>query len=778
MPLPDAMIHSLLPAQRTARMEKLLESEESCGQQELQNVTTTWNQISVDPPETKRQWIIVATALAICVVAMYLANDELCRLAMVVLLAVNGAAFGILALFQRASSPGMIYWTYKSTWQRLPFGAFVNRNHAGLFLALSALCALFGICLLLSHRIVRRTPHFDDDSQSPRGGVSLNDLRMIWLSQKDGVLFSLAFCALFCAISSIVAASRSGAIAFGAVVIVSAIMLFKAGADRRLILVIGVLGALAAFVSGAKLDFLINRFGAESVEAGWQGRYAHWSDVLDQASEFALTGLGHGSYAYGTLPYLSAPGSAWYQHADNQYVEVFVELGAIGALLILAFVVFFLARCVKLLRSRDLQSQIVGIFGFGLVAICAINAMGDFALAMPGVLLPMALAAGFVLGYRPATPSNSPPSTKALAVEAIPKLAIVGVMIWATILGFCLFANSQAAITPRENPMQWVARSLAKTVGEPGLAAITGDARRAVNKYVAHSREAVESLEPEFFKDDQFSIENLAILKRALDSGETDDEFQQLRGALRATEELTVAREHYLKAVALSPMRFESHMGLARIDLLLCPGPSVSKRVEHAQTINPTSGIDAGKLGVVSITNGDLEIGGRLLGQALREQPQLESNIFVVLKTQLTVQEVAKYVLKQDAQLLIKAADRHYKEPQEWAARNFIYSQLRQSIERGEVQGLTESESKYYLAKTKKMIGDDEGAFADFEAACSEWPTPLEWLKELAAYYREKEQWLKAKKILFRIRSEFEYDPNIDKQIDAIEKKLRAKTTR
>lgn len=138
VPLPDSLLRSVTSKQRIERIDELLTTTAACGQGESASPpsdrSVAWNQISSDPLETHRRWATLATALAIGIIAMSLASDELSRLVMVFALAVNGAAFGVLALFMRASSPGLIYWSIKPQWQSQPFGAFVNRNHAGLFL--------------------------------------------------------------------------------------------------------------------------------------------------------------------------------------------------------------------------------------------------------------------------------------------------------------------------------------------------------------------------------------------------------------------------------------------------------------------------------------------------------------------------------------------------------------------------------------------------------------------------------------------------------------------
>lgn len=772
-PLPSAVISAITSAPRIERLESLSAMEKSCESDEVGASTTdnNWKHISSDPPETRRQWVVLATALGICVIAMTLAGNEWCRLLMIFSLTINGALFGILAIVQRASAPRAIYWTIKPQWASLPFGAFVNRNHAGLFLALSGLCALFGICLLLSRRRQRHGQSGDHNRTSPERSVDLTELRMIWMSQKDGVLLPLAFCALFCAVSSIVAASRSGALAFGVVIIISALMLFIAGADRRLIGVIGVLGAVAAIISSAKIDYLLDRFGGDAIEAGFAGRYSHWVDVLDQYPEYALTGVGLGSYAYSTLPYLSKSATSWYQHADNQYVEVFVELGLVGLALVACLVGLLAARCIALIRTSDAQARIVGLFGLGLIGIGAINSVSDFALAMAGVLLPMALATGVVLGYRdPAKGSSTGSSFGAIGGVAI-KTATAMLLGWAAIIGLAHFANGQSQVDAGKDPLQWAARQVSRRLHEPSRMALVHDAQAATDEYLRQVEIAVNAIDRGLLESDDYSLENLALLKRALTNQEAAADFRELQTALDLVAPLKAARHRHLELIKSAPMRFESQLALARIDLHLCAGPNVSHWVNHARGIHPTSGVDASKAGIVSVINGDFEAGGLMVGQALREAPELEKEIYSVLRAQMSVQEVKKYVIGDDAALLIRAADHYYDAPQEWAARSYLYSQLRQSIEAGRAKSLSGAESKYFLAKAKYMTGDRQGAFADFEAACREQPPNQAWLRELAALYQKDGKIREAIRVVKTIGQEFGYDEKLEHQLEMLQKR-------
>lgn len=783
-PLPEGVFRSLTAKQRIDRIDQLRVTNAHCN-----GVTTLgtrsdplapWTRISSDPTETQRRWASLATLLAVGLISTSLAGDGRCRLAMIFWLAINGAVFGVLAIFMRASSPGLIYWTVKPQSQPFPFGAFVNRNHAGLFLSLSGLLALFGIVFLLSQRIAPFYRKLNEDSTGAargRGSVSVTELRIILLSQKDTVLYFLAICALICGVCSISAASRSGILAFGSVTLIAALMFFLINVDRRLICAILFLGVLAAILSATKLEFLINRFEADAIQKGWFGRSAHWGDILEQTSEFAISGTGYGTYAYATLPYISNANSVWFKNADNQFVESFVELGAIGSVLIFAFVVSLGIRCIALLRTRELQSVIVGLLGCGLLAICFINAMADFALIMPGVALPMAVVMGLVLGFRTQESQNEPMKVGALGLKYGLRGAVVLILAAAATIGVSQLSLNQAVTAPDANPVRWAAGLVAKSMGIFNPKTASHDAEQSIASFIANARSEIQSFASNQFEEEFSSLENLAVLKRAISNEELDVDFDGLRNALDRVEPLKAAQANYLAIVEVAPMRFENHLALAKINLLLCPGRAVSEEISKVRQINPLSGPDSARAGIISIINGDLEIGGELLGQALRQEANLEKDIFKVLKSELTVKQVAINVLKQDPVLLIRAADRYYNGSDEWVARNFLYAQLRSALEAGHLDGLSDSEAKYYLAKTQRVAGDHEIAFQTYAEACEYWDAPIEWHDELARYFQEQGRFRDAKKVLMKMQNTFGYDNNRDKQIKSMEKRIRATST-
>ena len=113
-------------------------------------------------------------------------------------------------------------------------------------------------------------------------------------------------------------------------------------------------------------------------------RIDHWQDVLNVCREFWLTGSGIGTYRYVYRPYESQVSAGWFYHAENQYLESFVETGIVGFSLIAVSVAISFLVCLRLLGwRRDPFAFAVGIACFFAICTQAIHSFFDFGLYMP-----------------------------------------------------------------------------------------------------------------------------------------------------------------------------------------------------------------------------------------------------------------------------------------------------------------------------------------------------------------------------------------------------------
>lgn len=214
-------------------------------------------------------------------------------------------------------------------------GFFANRNH------LATLC-LVGIpfATVLSIGAMRKG--------GPKTGLSL------WAPALYVVLAVLALGVI---------RSRAGVVLVGPVLAGSLIAAWiAAGRGRPRTGLIGIVAGIAlavTAVSAFSLAPLLSRFDTQGAP---EGRFENWPVVLEAANTYLPLGTGIGSFdpVYRSVEPMDRLDSTYFNQAHNDYLEIWLEAGWLGAALIIGFLVWFGRRAWTAWRSsvstqRDLQ---------------------------------------------------------------------------------------------------------------------------------------------------------------------------------------------------------------------------------------------------------------------------------------------------------------------------------------------------------------------------------------------------------------------------------------
>jgi hypothetical protein len=156
---------------------------------------------------------------------------------------------------------------------------------------------------------------------------------------------------------------------------------------------------------------LIGRLGSTS----GRGRYEMWTAAVDGFVTRPLTGRGPGTFEYWWAQH-RPPGSTFVRNAHSLYVETLSDLGLVGALLLVGFLLWVIAAgCVALLRrmTPDRVTVAGGVAAF--VAFCS-SAAVDWIWQIPAVALSALLAGAATL--RMAT-GDTPPIAGAPRSRAV-----------------------------------------------------------------------------------------------------------------------------------------------------------------------------------------------------------------------------------------------------------------------------------------------------------------------------------------------------------------------
>lgn len=256
-------------------------------------------------------------------------------------------------------------------------GTYVNRNHLAGYLELTLAC---GIGLLLALRDGR-----------PFRWVNLLEMLM-------GPKARLRLALVIMVIALVMTHSRGGNAAFfSALMIVGGIFVLR-DKDNRLrnglilasILVIDVLVISQYFGLERLKDRVLNTrlndvvVNGEVLQRANEVRDDVFRYAIPLAQDRPLTGQGAGSFESVFPKYPGADIRLHFDHAHNDYLQFFIEYGALGCVPLLGFVLLALWRALQALwRRESLYRSGVG-FGaaMGIIAL-AIHSVTDFNLQIP-----------------------------------------------------------------------------------------------------------------------------------------------------------------------------------------------------------------------------------------------------------------------------------------------------------------------------------------------------------------------------------------------------------
>jgi O-antigen ligase len=300
--------------------------------------------ISLDPDMTLRSEFALLPGVAMTLAAFRL-NSEGIRHLLFLMIAIAMASV-MLSSLQIAMGPAGTAYLYITSHEGLATGFFANRNHQGSFLDVTYLCAA-----ALAAR---------SDSRH-RGRLSVE---RILLFAMMGV----------CLLGTLATASRTAsAVALVAVALtipwfVQVRVRVKPSVIVAVIAVIVL--ALAALYFSSGFQFLLQRYQASD-----DARAHFWPDVIYAIGVFFPVGSGLGTFdpVFRSIEQLSIVGPLYVNDAHNDFMQLALETGVVG-LLLLAATVIYLGRIAYLSRQRPigssakvmLQSALYGILIFAL----------------------------------------------------------------------------------------------------------------------------------------------------------------------------------------------------------------------------------------------------------------------------------------------------------------------------------------------------------------------------------------------------------------------------
>jgi len=318
------------------------------------------------------------------------------------LLAVQGIALGLFAIYQQLNSNGKIYWIIELTKGGTPFGPYVNRNNAGGYL-LMCLAGAIGLAFLAftkNTQAARPRPLIGSDYPIVerlrlRTSLFLSELnasRILSATLVIGITVSILFCLSRGAITGLIVGSLV------TLVVVGVSKYQKAGAAIAGIAVLFTLVLVGWLRLGERLAAEFDSFN-DKEQLMAESRFELWQESLRSFSQYPILGYGLNAYRHAFRSIRDIPEYALNEYAENQYVQTLAEAGLVGILLLVGAIGLLICGCRYLLvhcsSRKTAAAAAIGVFA---LASQLVAASFDFGLYMPANMLLMAFLAGFVGG--------------------------------------------------------------------------------------------------------------------------------------------------------------------------------------------------------------------------------------------------------------------------------------------------------------------------------------------------------------------------------------------
>jgi O-antigen ligase len=281
-------------------------------------------------------------------------TSDLTRLA--VTFSVYGFAVALFALAQSLSSNGKLYWLRTPRFGGWIYGPYVNHNH---YAGLMELLLPIPVVLLISRRV------------------------------REGPKMLLAFAALLMASTIFLSGSRGGMTAFVVQAALLAIYLGTRRKSPKTAIALGafvlLLGAVLLWLGGSTLAERLATFHSDAKTEITSGvRTTINRDGLRMFRERPILGWGLGTFPTVYPQFRSFYTNLFVNEAHNDYLQLLVEMGALGGLIVFWFLLrTFLAGLQKL---RGESMGVNGGLALATMLACAgilVHSFVDFNLQIP-----------------------------------------------------------------------------------------------------------------------------------------------------------------------------------------------------------------------------------------------------------------------------------------------------------------------------------------------------------------------------------------------------------
>lgn len=357
--------------------------------------------LSIHPRATQYSWLVMLPCLAAFLLTLAQSRLEVKKLVVVfVAVGLCEAILGVLQLGAAAGSPLYLGNTFGGG---AATGTYINKNHfaALMAMALPMAVALWFLEAMPAHR-------WHHGSLRPHPATS---------DRRVAVRILLSVLVLFLLVALMFSLSRagigSGLLAFG----LAAFALIWKAATLPSRIAFGFAGlcalALATFIG---LTPIVERIAPDQLALGYEGRLRIAAASVRAALDFLPFGSGLGTFADVFKRYQIEGMASFFDHAHNDYAELFLETGVAGIAIVVLLGGAYVMRWGQLASGwrRHSLGYLQVAAGLGMLAML-VHAFADFNFHIPANAIYFSFLAGVFFfsphrEERDLTPPSAAPS--------------------------------------------------------------------------------------------------------------------------------------------------------------------------------------------------------------------------------------------------------------------------------------------------------------------------------------------------------------------------------
>ncbi|MEE8381910.1 MAG: O-antigen ligase family protein, partial [Thermodesulfobacteriota bacterium] len=311
----------------------------------LMSGTAATQTLSISPWTSTRELYKLLTYIGIFYLVIYHFRNRVWIHRLVKAIVITGFFVALVGLLQHYGTPDKIYGFRDASYSQ-PFGPYINRNHFAGYMGMT-ICVTVGV--LLSFVLM---PHPPPDKWRSF---------LAWWEVRIPQVVLLGFSVVVMLVSLALSLSRGGMISLLCATLFLAYMIVTRKRRLSLTLLVVLFSLFLSYLLWLGMGPVIERM---STLRYWDtligNRPQLWQSTVAITRDFLPLGTGLGTFRYIYPLYTTTDTPLKYDHAHNDYLEIFSDLGLIGGVILCGGLLWFLLWLLKKWSQRR-HPYVVGI---------------------------------------------------------------------------------------------------------------------------------------------------------------------------------------------------------------------------------------------------------------------------------------------------------------------------------------------------------------------------------------------------------------------------------